>query len=262
MPVTLETHDGVALLTLSRPERRNALDLGAWRALRDHAESLAGVRAVVVTGAEGHFSSGMDLAPDNPIVQHVGPAIFEGDERAAREALDELKGCVAAVASLPVPTFAAIEGACVGGGFEVALACDVRIAARDASIGLTEVRVGMIPDLGGCARLTRLVGPGRAADLICTARRVTGEEAFQLGCVERVVEPGQALAAALDAAREVTRNGPEAVRIALSVVRRASDLGLPEALSLETQGGVLALTSGEPREGIAAFHEKRLPRWS
>lgn len=262
MPVTLQTQDGVAVITLDRPERRNALDMDAWRELRACAAAVTGVRAVVVTGAGGHFCAGMDLSPDNPVVQKVGPAIFEGEEAPAREVIEELKACVQALADVPVPVFAAIEGACVGGGYEVALACDVRIAARSANIGLTETRVGMIPDIGGCARLTRLVGPGRAADVICTARRLDADEAFRLGCVERVVDAGQAFAVAMEAARAVAANAPIATELALKVVRRAPDLGLTEALSLETQAGVMALTSGEPREGIGAFLEKRAPRWS
>lgn len=263
MPVHARLQDGVLLLTLERPDRRNALDIAMWHSLRDLARGTdSAVRAVVITGAAGHFSAGMDLSPDNPLVARVAPAFVAGDDTVARAVLRELKDCLAAVAEIPCPTFAAIEGACVGGGFEIALACDVRIAARDASIGLTETRVGMIPDIGGCARLTRLVGPGRATDLITTGRRVDGAEAARLGMVERVVEPGEALAQALGAARDVCAGAPEATRLALGVIRMAPDLGLDEALALETQAGVLALTSGEPREGVAAFREKRAPRWS
>lgn len=266
MSIALSVRDGVAILTIARPHRRNALDGPSWHRLRDLARELAAgrhgsVRAVIVTGEGGNFSSGMDLSFDNPLIARIAPAIQEGDERAARDLILELKECVDAVADLPVPTFAAIEGACVGGGLEVALACDVRIAAEDASIGLTEVRVGMIPDLGGCARLTRLVGPGRAADLVCTGRKVSGTEAFALGLVERVVPAAEALGAAVKAAGEVAAGGPEAVRLALSVVRMASDLGQTEALAVETRAGALALVSGEPREGIQAFLEKRAPRW-
>lgn len=262
MPITTTVQDGVAFLTISRPERRNAMDITMWHGLRDAVEKLDGVRAVVVAGEGGHFSAGMDLTPDNPLVAEIAPAIFEGKEEPARKVIRDLKSCVQALAAVPVPTFAAIEGACVGGGLEVALACDVRIAAANASLGLTEVRVGMIPDIGGCARLTRLIGPGRAADLITTARRVNGEEAFRLGFVERVVAPGTALAEARAAAAQVAANGPMAVRLALHVVRTAPDLDLTEALSIETSHGAMALSSGEPREGITAFMEKRAPRWT
>jgi enoyl-CoA hydratase/carnithine racemase len=262
MPVSLAVGDGVAILTLDRPDRRNALDGAMWEALREHCLALAPeVRALVVTGAGGHFSSGMDLSADNPLLARVAPAIQQGRESAGLEVIRELKTCVAALAEVEVPTFAAIEGACVGGGFEVALACDVRIAATDASIGLTETRMGMIPDLGGCVRLTRLVGTGRAADLITTARRISGEEAFRLGMVERTAAQGRALDIALEAAKAVACNAPEAVRLALSVVRTTRDLGTDEALAVESRAGAMALASGEAAEGVAAFFERRPPRW-
>lgn len=262
MPISTTHVDGVTVITLDRPDRRNAMDLGMWLALRDAARAAESARAVIVHGSGGHFCSGMDLSPDNPVLARIAPAIFDGDEETARELLDELKGCVQALADLPCPTFAAIEGACVGGGLEIALACDVRICASDANLGMTEVRIGMIPDLGGCARLTRLIGPGRAVDLITTARRVDGEEAYRLGITERVAAPGAALQMAHHAAAQVRANGPMAVRLALNTVRLAGDLGLAEALSVETRAGTLALTSGEAREGVAAFLEKRPPRWN
>ena len=262
MPVHLTQQDTTAVITIGPGERRNALTLEDWLALRDAALRVGDVRAVVVTGSGGHFSSGIDLSPTNPMIGRIAPAIKEGREQPARALLEELKACVQAIADLDVPTFAAIEGACVGGGLEVALACDIRIAAADAIIALPETRAGMIPDVGGCARLTRLIGPGRAADLVCTGRRLSGTEAFQLGVVERVVPTGTALAVALEAATQVAANGPTAVRMALNIVRVAPDLGLSEALAVETRAGVAALTSGEPGEGIRAFFERRAPRWS
>ncbi len=262
MPALVSLLDTTAVVTITRGGRRNALTLDDWISLRDAVDQISDVRAVVLTGSDGHFSSGMDLSPDNPLIARVGPAMMNGDERAARSVIEDLKGCVQALADLDVPTFAAIEGACIGGGLELALACDVRIAASDAVIALPEVHAGMIPDLGGCVRLTRLIGTGRAIDLICTGRRISGEEAFQLGVVERVVAPGTALAAALAAAAQVATNGPTAVRMALNVVRTAPDLGLAEALAVETRGGIAALTSGEPAEGIQAFFERRPPRWA
>ncbi|MDP2315404.1 MAG: enoyl-CoA hydratase/isomerase family protein [Pseudomonadota bacterium] len=261
MPVHSETRDGVTVLTLDRPSRRNALDMQMWRDLRQAALAVEDVRVVIVTGRGDHFCAGMDLNPDNPLFAEAAPAIADGDETAARHVILELKSCVQALADLPCPTIAAIEGACIGGGLEVALACDMRFAAANASLGLLEVRIGMIPDLGGCARLTRLVGPGRAADLICTARRIDGDDALRLGVVERVASPGTALATARAAAAEIVANGPMAVRLALNAVRVGADLGLAEALAIETRAGVMALTSGEPREGVTAFLEKRAPRW-
>lgn len=261
MPVSLHWSGTTAVITLDRPDRRNALDMAMWRALRDAARNTENARAVVLTGQGPHFCSGMDLQPDNAGLISIMPAITEGQSGPAYDLLSELKECVQAVADIPVPTFAAIEGACAGGGMEIALACDVRIAASNAFLCLPETRIGFIPDVGGTARLTRLVGPGRAADIITTGRRVGGDEAYRLGLVERLCEPGQSLGVALTAAAEVALNGPEAVRLALNVIRLAPDMGLDEALSLETQAGVMAITSGEGREGVTAFLEKRKPNW-
>jgi enoyl-CoA hydratase/carnithine racemase len=250
-------------LVLDRPERRNALDMEAWRALRDAALSVpAEVRAVIVTGTGGHFSAGMDLRPDGSESAALSEIVASHDEAAARAILSELKECIQAVAEIEVPTIAAIEGVCVGGGLEIALACDMRVGSSTARLGLPETRLGMIPDIGGCARLTRLVGPGRAADLITTGRLVSGAEALALGIVERAVEAGGALAAANAMADQIALNAPQAVRLALNVIRLAPEMGLDEALAMETGAGAMALTSGEPREGIAAFVEKRAPRWA
>jgi enoyl-CoA hydratase/carnithine racemase len=261
MPVLTSSHDGLVELTLDRPDRRNALDLEMWHALRDAARAADGARAVIVRGAGAHFCSGMDLSAGNPLLGMVAPALTRGDEVLARAVIEDLKSCVQALADLPCLTIAAIEGACLGGGLEVALACDMRIAASNAVLSMPEARVGLMSDVGGAVRLTRLVGPGRAADLLATGRAVDGEQAFRLGLVERVVTPGTALEVARAAAADVRGNAPEAVRLALSVVRLAPDLGLPEALSLETRAGVMALTTGKALEGIAAFQERRPPRW-
>ncbi len=262
MPIRFTTENGFAILTLDRPGRRNALDGAMWRQLRDQCRDIGDARVLIVTGEGGHFCSGMDLGPDNPMIAEITPALAGGDDGVARRVIEDLKECVQALADVAVPTIAAIEGACVGGGFEIALACDFRIAAQTASISLPEVRMGMIPDVGGCARLTRLVGPGRAADVITTGRRLSGQQAFDLGLVERVVAGGTALDEARLAAGDITGSAPEAVRLALNVVRMAPDLGLDEALSLETRAGAMALVSGEAREGISAFLEKRRPDWS
>jgi enoyl-CoA hydratase/carnithine racemase len=261
--VSLQITSGVARITLSRPARRNALDEAMWSALAERVAAAASAkpRALIVTGDGGHFAAGMDLGPDNPLHARIGPAIANRDVAAAASVIAWLKAVVSGLAEFPAPTFAAIEGACAGSGFEIALHCDVRVAAKNCFISLPEVRIGMVPDVGGTTRLTRLVGPGRAARLIATGERITGEEAFALGMVEKLVEPGQALAVAEEMARLVAKGGPTAVREALSVIRRVPDLSLADAYAAETAAGAAALTSGEPLEGVQAFFEKRDPRW-
>ena len=261
--VSLQLENGIARITLSKPAKRNALDEAMWTALGDAigAAAVQLPRALIVTGTDGHFAAGMDLSPENPIQARVAPAIFERDTMAATNVITWLKGIVAGLAEFPAPTIAAIEGACAGSGFEIALHCDIRVAAKSAFFSLPEVRIGMVPDVGGTTRLTRLVGPGRAARLICTGERVTAEEAFALGMVERVVEPGRALGEAEEMAKLVAKGAPTAVREALAVIRRVPDLSLADAYDAETAAGAAALTSGEPLEGIQAFFEKRDPRW-
>ena len=261
--VSLQLENGIARITLSKPAKRNALDEAMWTALGETIGAAAAQlpRALIVTGAGGHFAAGMDLSPENPIQARVAPAIFQHESVAATGVITWLKEIVAGLADFPAPTIAAVEGACAGSGFEIALHCDIRVAAKNAFFSLPEVRIGMVPDVGGTTRLTRLVGPGRAARLIATGERVTGDEAFALGMVERVVEPGRALTEAEDMARLIAKGGPTAVREALQVIRRVADLSLAEAYAAETAAGANALTSGEPLEGIQAFFEKRDPRW-
>jgi enoyl-CoA hydratase/carnithine racemase len=261
MPVHRQSADGVTVLTLSRPERRNALDRGMWHALREAAEASADARVVILTGEGPAFCAGLDLSPDNTILADAASAMHSGDETRAQALVRELKSCVQALADLPCPTLAAIEGACFGAGVELALACDIRIASEQAVFSLPEVRLGLVPDLGGCARLARLVGPGRAADLICTGRRVDAGEAHRLGLLERVVPAGAALSTARAAAGDILAGAPMAMRLALNVIRVAPDLGLDEALSVETRAGVLAVLSGEVAEGMAAAAARRAPRW-
>jgi len=264
---SIELHvDGpIAHVILSQPKRRNALHWDLWVQLGDRAAEIAAnpeVRVVVVSGADGHFCAGMDLSMDNPAVQRLAPALLNKDEEAARSLVEDLKSFIQAIADLPVPTIAAIEGACVGGGMEVALGCDLRVASTDAQFALNEVRAGMVPDLGGTARLTRISGTGRAADLILTARRIGGAEAQNWGVVQRTCPPGEAVETAFGLAREILANAPTAVQTALKTIRAVPDMNEEEALRADTEAGVIALTSGEPAVGIQAFLAKKAPDWS
>ena len=262
--VRLELSEGVALLTLSRPARRNALDLPMWEGLRDQvvAATAAGARAVILTGEGSHFCSGMDLKPDNPLAARVGAAVFGGDPEEGKRIIEELKALMAPLLAFPGLSIAAIEGACLGGGLEVALHCDVRVAARDAIFGLPEPRWGMVPDVGGTTLLTRLVGPGRAAMIVGTGRRFLADQAFGLGVVEHLAAPGGALIEARSIARDALACAPTASREALALIRAVPGLSREEACTRETAAGAAALASGEVAEGLAAFIEKRAPGWA
>lgn len=261
--ITFELSRQVATITLSRPKRRNALNLSLWRDLAGVCAEVAAstAKVVILRGAGGNFCSGMDLNPDNSAIAQLLPAISDGDEGVARGLLNELKRVINSLADLPIPTIACVEGFAVGGGLEIALACDIIVTEEDASLSLPEVRIGMTPDLGGVARLTRAVGAGRAADLILTGRRFTGQEALNMGVAQHVTSHGAAYTSSLALAEMIKLGAPIAVASALKAIRAIPDLNLLDALEADTAAGVTALTSGEAKEGIMSFVEKRSPSW-
>ncbi len=262
--ISLLIQDDVAILTIQREHRRNALHWPMWQqlGLRVDEARAANPRALVLTGAGGHFCAGMDLKPDNPLLHRIIPAIVDGDADAARGVITDLKAITRKLLDFPAPTFAAIEGVAAGGGYEVALHCDVLIASRVAKVGLPEVRIGMVPDVGGTTLLTRRVGAGRAIMAVTSGRMFEAEDAFDLGMVDLLCDAGQALATARALAHDVALGGPVAVRSALLAARKVPCRTLDEALDAETEAGVAALVSGEPREGTTAFAERRDPDWS
>ncbi len=255
----VERDGDVVTLTIDRPERRNALDGPLWSALKEAADQVAAdpPRAVIVTGSAGHFCAGMDLKMDNPLVARLVPAVTAKDEDALRALIVELKGVVDAIASIPAPVVAAVEGACAGGGLEVALACDMRIAGDGSFFSLPETHIGMVPDVGGTVRVSRLVGAGRATELILSGRRLDATEAKEWGLVNRVVPAGTALESARAFVQELRAAGPACTRHILEVLRQVP----APTFAQETEAGVRALTSGEAVEGAMAFVEKRPPKW-
>ncbi|MFH1470051.1 MAG: enoyl-CoA hydratase/isomerase family protein [Pseudomonadota bacterium] len=264
MPFVRLEHDGsIATITLSRPERRNAVGATLWEQLRERLVEAADAppRALLITGEGGHFSAGLDLKPDNPLLVRVLPVVQQRDAAGARALIQELKSVCDLVAAFPAPTIAAIEGACVGIGLELVLACDLRVASREAHFGLPELRLGLAPDLGGTVRLTRLVGPGRAALLALAGRGWSGTEAHHAGLVEVLCEPDAVLVEARRLAEDIQRGAPTGAQGVLHVIRTAQDLEISDALVLETEAGANALLSGEPLEGLAARAAHRRPAW-
>ncbi len=251
------TLDGpLAVLTLDRPEVMNALSLQTLARLGGHVERLAregALRAVIVTGAgEKAFCAGADLK------ERAGFGEAETREYVAR-----IGATFEAVAALPMPTIAALNGVAFGGGCELALACDLRLMARGAQIGLTETALAIIPGAGGTQRLPRVVGTARARELIFTARRLAADEALRLGLVHEVCEPAELPARARGLAAAIAANGPLAVRAAkaaLSLAERGVDLaeGLRRERELYLQH---VLPSADRLEALAAFREKRPPRF-
>ena len=245
-----DLQDGVAVITIDRQEALNALDQDVLAELAlafDVAETDAEVRALVVTGAGRAFVAGADIAE----LQRLSDA-FAGREAAlmGQEVMNSL-------AAMPFPTIAAVNGFALGGGLELALAADLRVAAPGARLGLPEVGLGLIPGYGGTQRLPRLIGKGRALDLIFTGRHVDAEEALRIGLVDRVAD--DALQAALDLARQAARNAPVALGLAKEAVVRGLDVTLSEGLEIEADLFGLVTTTADMREGTSAFLSKREP---
>jgi enoyl-CoA hydratase/carnithine racemase len=252
--VEVAVADRLATVTLNRPEALNAISTELALALAGAVEPLAtdpGVRAVVLTGAgERAFCVGADLKQRAGLDDHGWFVQREAFRRG-----------FAAVRRCPLPTVAAVAGFALGGGTELALACDLVVAATDATFGLPEVRLGLVPAGGGTQLLVRRVGRSVAKDLVLTGRRVGAAEAGRLGLADRVVPTGQALAAATALAAEIAANAPTAVRMAKWALEVGADLSQEAAMEVEDQAWRRAVLSDDRREGIAAWVEKRDPQW-
>lgn len=258
MEIRLESLDGadagIALLGLDRPAAKNALGRQLLREFREAVQALGAdpkVRVAVVHSlVPGVFCAGADLREREGMSQEEATAFVKG----LRAAFTEL-------AELPMPVLAALEGAAFGGGLELALAADLRVAGSEARLGLVETSLAIIPGAGGTQRLPRLIGASRAKELIFTARRLGAEEANRLGVVDRVVPAGQALESALALAREILPNGPIALRMAKRAIQGGLELDMAGGLALEEACYAEILPTSDRLEGLAAFREKRKPRY-
>jgi enoyl-CoA hydratase/carnithine racemase len=247
--------DGVvAEIVLDRPDARNALSTAMARELGDATGALAAdaaVRAVVLSSSnESAFCVGADLKERN--------AFSDADLMAQRL---HYRAAFGGVLNLPVPTVAAIAGYALGGGFELALSCDLIVADESAVVGLPEVTVGVIPGGGGTQLVARRIGASRAADLIFTGRRLAIDEADRLGLIDRRVPAGSAQAAALELATQIAANSPVGVRNAKRALRLGLDVDMATGLDVEDSAWRATAFSADRREGVAAFNEKRSPQW-
>jgi enoyl-CoA hydratase/carnithine racemase len=262
--VLLERDGDVAVLTLNDPERRNAMTEAMGRALAAAVGELgrdARLRAVVLAGAGRAFSAGGDLDMIEAKAR-AGGADPGGPARAANERfMREFYGLFLSVRDLPCPSVAAIHGAAIGAGLCVALACDLRVAARDAKLGLNFARLGIHPGMGATWTLPRLVGPARAAELLFTGRTLEGAEAERIGLVNRAVPADEVRGAALDLAREIAAAAPRAVRAAKRSLAGSAAASLAGQLAVEAAAQALDYETHDLREGLAAARERRSPRF-
>jgi enoyl-CoA hydratase len=251
--VTIDFDDNVATLTIDRQEKLNALDPQVVEEIGQALLELEaeGPRAIVVTGAgERAFIAGADIGAMS-VMSPLEAKRFSEIGHAAMALLDRS----------PIPTIAAVNGFALGGGCEVALACDIRIAAENATFGFPEVGLGILPGMGGTQRLPRLVGPALAKELIFTGRRTSAEEAREIGLVNRVVAEGEALDAARELAAGISDNGPLAVRHAKAAANRSLDVDLISGLEYEADQFALLFATEDAREGMTAFSDKRKPKF-
>jgi enoyl-CoA hydratase len=247
--IRVERDDAVAILVIDRPEKRNALNATVRRELIRALDALRedeSCRVVVVTGAgEKAFVAGADIAEfaeRTPVEQRA--AMQE------RRVFDELAG-------FPKPTIAMINGFALGGGCELAMACDIRIAGRSARLGQPEIRLGILPGGGGTQRLPRLVGPGRAMLMILTGELIDAVEAERIGLVDAVVDDGALRTRTMEIAAAIAAHSPLTLGLARQAVRASLELPLSAGLELERELFITAFTSDDRREGVQAFLEKR-----
>ena len=253
--VLVETSDRIRTLTINRPDKLNALNSDVMAALEralDDARGDSAAGVVVITGSgEKSFIAGADIGELSKLTP------VEGRAHARRG-----QAVLAKIENLGKPVIAAVNGYALGGGCELALACTIRIASENARFGQPEVKLGILPGYGGSQRLSRIIGKGRAMQLCLTAEQIDAAEAHRIGLVNKVVPPGQALAAAREMAAAILANGPIACTFVLDAIHRGLEMPLEEGLFLEaTLFGLCAATS-DMKEGMTAFLEKRKPSFS
>jgi enoyl-CoA hydratase len=255
MPVHLEIRGPVAVLTLENPGKLNALSVEMLAAIAQHLDAIEAddnLRAVVITGAgEKAFAAGADIG-------HMRKATV--DE--ARDYAERGHAVFTRIEDFPKPVIAAINGYALGGGCELVLACDIRIAADTAKLGQPEVNLGIFPGWGGTQRLPRLTGPGFAKELIFTGRHVDAAEARAAGLVNHISAAAELLDRAVALGEEIARKSPIAVTVAKELVNRALDGDYRDALARELAAFGNAFDTEDQREGMAAFFEKREPRFT
>ena len=248
--LTVDVTDGIALVTVNRPEVRNAINAAVLRAITETLAELAeneDVQVLVFTGAgDKAFVAGADI-----------------NELAVRTPKDGLKATMQSVyekvEQFPKPTIAAVNGYAFGGGHELALACDIRIASTNAQFALPETGLGIMPAAGGTQRLAKLVGLGRATEIVLTGRRVKAEDALAMGLVTQVVEPDELLDTARETAQAIMAKGPLAIQLAKTVIRHGFDVDHQTGILLERLAQSVLYSSAEKAEGTTAFLEKRAP---
>lgn len=249
--ILLEVTDRIAIITINDPERRNAMRLQIREEMIDALRTLERdglADAVLITGAgEKAFSAGADI-------NEVKTRTMAGELSTQAQLRRELPFLLE---RLRLPTIACINGYCLGAGLEMALACTLRVASRKALLGLPEINLGVIPGSGGTQRLARMIGLGRAMEMVTLGEPVVAEAALRMGLVNRVFDDGELIQGALEIARQWQRKGPVSLMAARDAVLRSADADLSTGMDYENKLFALCLASGERDEGVDAFLNKR-----
>jgi len=256
--ILFEVRNQIGWVTMNRPESMNAINRLMARELVEACKQIeddGAIRVVIFTGAgDRAFSAGMDL-------KERADTSFSPIERRNQKLSQTIHTQSRAISALTKPTIAAIRGYCVGGGLEMALACDLRVAAEDAKLGLAEVRRGLIPGSGGTQRLPRAVGVSKALEICLTGDNVSGSEAEKLGLVNKAVPAADVNNAAEDLANRILKGAPMSLAFIKEAIKNGVELSLEEGLRLEADLSAMVATTEDSKEGPRAFAEKRTPVW-
>jgi enoyl-CoA hydratase/carnithine racemase len=252
--VLYKKRGGIAYVTLNRPKVLNALDAATWADLRfafEDARADSSVRGVILTGAgDKAFIAGADIGE----LAHVDAYEAEESSRFGQEVLNLIE-------NLGKPVIAAVNGFALGGGCETAMACTIRIAAEHAKFGQPEVKLGLLPGGGGTQRLPRLVGKGRALQLILTGETISAQEAYRIGLVNEVVPAANLIARAEAVLKQIAANAPIAVKYSLDAANKGLDTSQSEGFALEASYFGICASTEDKQEGTSAFLEKRAPHF-
>ncbi len=252
--LTFEVADRIATITVNRPDKLNALNSGTIAELGaaiDDARVRQDVGGVILTGAGRSFIAGADIGE----LQGQSPFVAKGRSRAGQDVFRRFEMC-------PKPVIAAVNGFALGGGCELAMACHFRIASEHAKFGQPEVKLGILPGYGGTQRLPRLIGKGRALQLLMTGEMIDAEEALRIGLVNRVVHAAELLGTAQIILKQIMQNAPLAVALCIEAVDRGLGMTLDEGLTLEANHFGLLAATDDMKEGMSAFLENRAPGFS
>ena len=249
-----QEQDQICILTLNRPQVMNAFNFDLLHALKREIDSIRfrrDIRVVIITGAgDRAFCAGADLKERATL-----------PEDKVREFIYTIRNLFTDIANLPKPVIAAVNGVALGGGTELALACDIRIASENATLGLTETKLAIIPGAGGTQRLPRIVGVAKAKELIFTGKRVSAKEALEIGLVNKICSPENLLPECKKMAMEICETGPIAIEQAKYAINKGIEVDINTGLAIESNAYWITIPTEDRLEGLRAFKEKRKPNY-